>query len=266
MANKKIFRFNLNEDNYKKSGIYRIINIDNGKFYIGSAENFSTRFNRHYNELIRDKHSNKHLQNSWNLNGEDKFIFEIIEICEKSKLLKREQDYLDHFKPYDKKIGYNICMTSTSRLGVKENPQITEKRREIQKEVMSRPDVIEKIRMTNSTDESKIKRSLASKGRKWSEESRRMFSSKKKEILKNSGGYSQETKNRMSDAKKGKIPSNTRRITQYSLEGQKIADFESIADAVRHLENSGIKISASKISLCITGKRNKAGGFIWKSF
>ena len=37
MGNSKIFRFGLNQENYKKSGIYQIRNTVNGKFYIGSA-------------------------------------------------------------------------------------------------------------------------------------------------------------------------------------------------------------------------------------
>jgi group I intron endonuclease len=264
MGNIKIFRFGLDLDNYKKSGIYIIKNTINNKFYIGSTINFSERFNRHYNELLRNIHGNCHLQNSWNFYGKDSFVFEIVEVSELHELLEREQYYLDTLKPHVRKIGYNICKRANSRLGVKENPEITRKRKLIQKEVMSRPEVIEKIKKTNKTWETKTKRSIASIGRKWNESSKKSFSEKKKKLLKESGGYSQETKNKMSIAKRGKIPSNIKEVSQYTLDGLKIRDFKSIADAVSILKEIGIKISSSKISLCISGKRNKAGGFIWK--
>jgi len=266
MGNSKIFMFGLNQENYKKSGIYQIRNTVNGKFYIGSAIDFSKRFCVHYNRLINNKHCNIHLQNAWNLYGHESFEFIIIEFCEKSILLEREQYYLDLLTPYDSQIGYNICKKSTSRMGVKEDPRTTEKRREIQKEVMSRQDVRQKILLTNRTEETRIKRSLASSGRKWNDLSKKIFSEKKKDAIFKSGGFSEQTRERMSISKKGKSPSNIKSVIQYDLDGKELNTFKSIADAVIFLRDSGFKISASKISLCISGKRNKAGGFVWKEY
>ena len=52
-----------------KCGIYQILNIINNKRYIGSSSNLIKRNNRHLDELIKNKHCNLHLQNSFNKHG-----------------------------------------------------------------------------------------------------------------------------------------------------------------------------------------------------
>ena len=65
-----------------KSGIYRIRNLTNNKFYIGSAVNLNKRKNQHFHYLRNNKHHNKPLQNSWNKHGSDVFKFTILCNCE----------------------------------------------------------------------------------------------------------------------------------------------------------------------------------------
>lgn len=77
-----------------QSGIYKIINIVNGKYYIGSTNNLSYRWYRHRMHLIAGNHINSHLQNAWNKYGEDKFQFIVIENCSEKDLFKREFVYL----------------------------------------------------------------------------------------------------------------------------------------------------------------------------
>ena len=48
-----------------ESGIYRIRNLTNNKFYIGSAINLNKRKNQHFHYLRNNKHHNKPLQNSF---------------------------------------------------------------------------------------------------------------------------------------------------------------------------------------------------------
>ena len=88
------------------SGIYKITNKNNGKFYIGSSKNISQRWTKHTSQLNNNKHINPKLQHAWNYHGKDAFEFTIIEIVEETKLYEREQFYLDMFNPH--KIGYNI--------------------------------------------------------------------------------------------------------------------------------------------------------------
>lgn len=77
------------------SGIYRIINIKNNKYYIGSSFNIENRFAVHKSNLRGKRHSNPYLQAAWNKYGEDAFCFDIIEVVPKSKCRKVEQKYLD---------------------------------------------------------------------------------------------------------------------------------------------------------------------------
>jgi group I intron endonuclease len=106
------------------SGIYKITNMDNGKFYIGSAKNFDKRWYDHKRELTLNIHINPKLQHSWNSHGEDKFVFTILEVVEpyKIKLFEREQYYLDTLKPYERNIGYNICPVAEGGDNITYNP------------------------------------------------------------------------------------------------------------------------------------------------
>jgi len=78
------------------SGIYKIINKINGKYYVGSTNDFKWREYQHKWALNQNKHTNPHLQNSWNKYGKDNFSFIIIESnIPKNELLMVEQKYLD---------------------------------------------------------------------------------------------------------------------------------------------------------------------------
>ena len=107
-------------DNIIKSGIYKIVNLVNYKIYVGSAFNLKERFRSHRNELRRKVHVNIPLQNAWNKYGEENFKFEILEkVSDITKLLEREQFYLDMFKCFaDADNGYNILKIAGSRHGM----------------------------------------------------------------------------------------------------------------------------------------------------
>ena len=59
--------------------IYRITNMSNGKFYIGSADSFARREWQHKYALRRKGHKNPHLQAAWDKYGEEMFVFEVVE-------------------------------------------------------------------------------------------------------------------------------------------------------------------------------------------
>jgi group I intron endonuclease len=76
-------------------GIYKIRNLLNDHFYIGSAVNLKRRKSRHFSELRNKKHNNKRLQAAWDKYGEEAFIFEIVELVENlSDLYKTEDKWL----------------------------------------------------------------------------------------------------------------------------------------------------------------------------
>lgn len=101
-----------------KSGIYKITNIINDKFYIGSANNLSHRKSTHLYDLRNNKHRNIHLQRSYNKHGENSFIFSVVERCEVDELIEREQFYIDSLNPY-----FNISRVAGSTIGFKRPDQ-----------------------------------------------------------------------------------------------------------------------------------------------
>lgn len=109
----------------KISGIYRIINLENDKSYVGSAVNIANRWRRHKNDLKKNKHHSILLQRSFNKYGIDKFKIEILEECCLEKLIEKEQYYIDYYNP-----EYNICKIAGSTLGRKESEELRLRRRE----------------------------------------------------------------------------------------------------------------------------------------
>jgi len=60
-------------------GIYQIKNLSNGKVYIRRSLDLNGKLNSVKFQLKSDMHMNKELQNDFNLPGEGKFIFEILD-------------------------------------------------------------------------------------------------------------------------------------------------------------------------------------------
>lgn len=59
--------------------IYKIVNLVNDKFYVGSTVNKKVRFRQHRKLLRGNRHHCKHLQAAWNKYGEEKFYFRVVE-------------------------------------------------------------------------------------------------------------------------------------------------------------------------------------------
>ena len=82
-------------------GIYIIKNIITDNFYIGSSNNIHKRILEHFNNLKRNKHPNKYLQNSYNKYKIENFSYEILELCNdnvtKNELLNIEQSYISNY-------------------------------------------------------------------------------------------------------------------------------------------------------------------------
>lgn len=92
----------------KICGIYCIeCKIDNKK-YIGLSRDIVRRWKKHKQELRRNRHINKHLQNAWNKYGECNFDFYVLEECSSDILGEREIYYIKKYNTLDKNIGYNL--------------------------------------------------------------------------------------------------------------------------------------------------------------
>ena len=81
----------------KTSGIYKIVNKGNGKYYVGSSVGIEFRWKAHISSLKRNVHKSPKLQAAWNKYGMDNFIFMTIETCEPNTDITQriEQKYLD---------------------------------------------------------------------------------------------------------------------------------------------------------------------------
>jgi group I intron endonuclease len=76
--------------------IYKIINLVNDKFYVGSTVNKKVRFRQHRRFLRQNRHHCKHLQAAWNMYGEAKFSFVVAEtVSDDENLFAAEQRWLD---------------------------------------------------------------------------------------------------------------------------------------------------------------------------
>ncbi|HEY8804618.1 MAG TPA: NUMOD3 domain-containing DNA-binding protein, partial [Clostridium sp.] len=165
-------------DNYKM-GIYKIGNIVNGKYYIGSATIIDDRWRRHIGTLMNDNHDNSYLQRAWNKYGKDNFIFSIIELVyDLKELTNTEQKYFNELIPFDDAIIYNMNENANGgggNLGKK------------------------------ASDEARKNMSNAQKGRTHSEETKRVMSENQKGKSNSFYGkhFSIETLQKMSESRKG---------------------------------------------------------------
>jgi group I intron endonuclease len=88
-------------------GIYKIINVINNKFYVGSAVDLKRRKARHFSELRNGKHNNRHLQAAWLKYGDQAFIFVVVEeVPLEADLLAAENRWLNEH--VGKEYCYNI--------------------------------------------------------------------------------------------------------------------------------------------------------------
>lgn len=175
------------------SGIYKILNKVNMKFYIGSTINFNKRFQSHRYLLRKNNHENILLQNAWNKYGEECFEFIILEECDLPLLTIREQFYIDTLSTTNRLIGYNLSPTANSTLGFKfskESKQKMSLKKEglklrlgatLTNETKKKISIANKGKSHPQSEETKKKISLGNKGKKRTKEHKELYSKLKKE-------------------------------------------------------------------------------------
>lgn len=113
-------------DKGNEGGTYKIINLQNGRIYIGSTYRFKDRARGHKAELNAGRHLNRFLQNDFNKCGSEVFLFEVIEtiVGDRKARVEREQFYIDQW--YDKQVNcYNLVpYAMDTRGGTRNKKQI----------------------------------------------------------------------------------------------------------------------------------------------
>lgn len=129
-----------------KTGVYCYTNRVNGKVYVGSAAiSLKTRFKSHRNRLKANQHDNSYLQRAYNKYGSRSFCFSILERCEPSECVQREQYWIDSLQACRRDKGYNLAPTAGSMLGFRHNNEERQKISKGTKKAMERPEVREKL-------------------------------------------------------------------------------------------------------------------------
>ncbi len=147
------------------SCIYQILNLKNGKCYVGSTKDLIPRWRLHRKDLVGNKHHSKKLQRAYNKYGEAFFALKIIETVIPADLLQREQHWIDKLDTV--KNGYNICPVAGNCMGIKRSEEFKKK-------------VSAGMKGIVHSEESIRKMSLAKKGKKSSEETKKKISALKK--------------------------------------------------------------------------------------
>lgn len=140
--------------NVKKlnTGIYQIVNIINGKRYIGSSINLAEREKQHFRMLNNGNHPNCFLQKTYNKYGEENLKFRVLLYCAENDLIFFEQRVIDS---YDFIELYNLRKIADSNRGFVWN-----------NESRMRASIAQKNKKYITSDETKKKISQALKGKK----------------------------------------------------------------------------------------------------
>lgn len=217
------------------TGIYCIENTINNKKYFGQSVDIYKRLQRHKRLLINNKHNNEHLQNAYNMYGEDSFKFYIIEECDYKSLDDFERYYILQYKTYDREYGYNI------ELGGKSNGPMSDET----KEKLRKANIGKKM-----SEETKQKISKSNTGMKMPDSQRNAL-----RLYHTGLRHSKETKRKIGIAsrKENRSPETLRKMSESSkrenLSEETLQKMSESHKGFHHTEET-----KEKLSKCFKGK------------
>jgi len=254
-------------------GIYKIENCITGDIYIGSSRTIEKRKKRHFNSLLKNTHHSIVLQRAYNKYGKDAFVFTILEECLVVELFDKEQHYIDNLSP-----KYNIRLIACGLSGTKQNEDSRRLRSEYAIRNGIKPpegtwrDKMKKVIMLDYSSLNVLREFESSsdacryigKDHTFCSTITSCCSNKRFSAFGYRWVFSEDDISSLRDKiqlvawNKGKKIDNKRskKITQFSLDGTFIREWNSIQEAEL--------VVGHGISNCISGKSKTSNGFIWK--
>jgi group I intron endonuclease len=220
-------------------GVYKILHIVSGRYYIGYSTNVENRFNVHRWKLEKNRHDNIFLQRAYNLYGKDEFNYDIIHICHtKDEAKEIELKYLtdlsirhELYNLNYKNSGGDLLLNHPDKEAIRE--KIIKSCKETMNKLTSeeRKQKYGRCREKNGmygkthTDEVKQRISEIAKkngnkpfyGKRFSEETKQKLSTKAKLRTGDKNPFygkhhSEETRRILSEKNKGNLPTNAMKI------------------------------------------------------
>lgn len=127
-SNAGSYKKDIYEENRLKSGVYRWNNLITNKSYVGSSVSLGRRFRDYYSLTSIEKklsRGSSAIHRALIKYGYSNFSLDILEYCDLSVLIAKEQYYIDILNP-----EYNILKIAGSKLGFKHS-EATKKRMSI---------------------------------------------------------------------------------------------------------------------------------------
>ena len=253
------------------SGIYTITNIITKQIYVGYASNIQKRLGNHKRDLLLNRHDNKRLQESYNIYSIINFKFETLEFYDKEYLTSMEHYWCNLLDSHNENFGFNIQKTNPNATCLSLLPKHLAKLKQI---VYIPPIKIKKPRNLNRvykplSDETKLKMSIAHRGKKLSETTkqklsisnrgRKMTPEHKAKLLSINLGKKQSLET-IDERRQSMFRNNkTKVILQYDLNENFIKEWKSGSQIER---DAGLK--RQTIVKCCLKQRKTAFKFIWK--
>jgi hypothetical protein len=224
--------------------LYRHIRLDkNEPFYIGIGTKQKRNHNSFESEYRRAFEKNRKESSIWNniISKTDYDVEILIESDDYEFIKKKEIEFIKLYSRINKNTGCLANMTDGGDgiIGYIPSREKIEAHRK---------------RMTGrkQSEEEKQKRNKSRKGYVHSEETKQKISESHK--------GKKTSKEHLEKLYKGQILANSKPITQYSLDGTFIKDWQSATIAAKEL---GVHFSS--IRNCVQNRTKSSGGFIWKS-
>ena len=228
--------------------IYRIDNLENGKFYIGQTiQTLQKRWNDHVSDT-KNLSDDMVIHLAMRKYGIEAFTMESIHTisCETKAELKKQLNELEILVIEQLQPKYNVAKGGLGHTGV----------------IVRRFGTDNHFYGKTHTEETRQRISEMNKGRfvgkKLSEETKRKISEGKKgdkHPLKNNP----ELRLRAVQHMQSLIQSNKKRVSQFTKDDIFIQEFESVNAAAE-----SINVTSSSVTVCLKGKSKTSGGFKWK--